>query len=334
MRTLRLAVLLGLLGAHPAGAVDAGAATNPEGGEAMAPTDAERLATFDSLWNYDDPAGTEAEFRALLPVAEAAGDRSVLLQLRTQIARTLGLQKKYDEALRELDAIEPELATAPPVVRVRWLLERGRVLNTSGDPAAARPLFDDAWESARAAGEDGFAVDAAHMIAIVAEPDESIEWNERALDLARTSSDPRANRWKGSLLNNLGWTYHDLGRYEDAHRLFEEALAFRREQGEAGPIRIARWCVARSLRSLGRVEEALAEQRSLLKEGEEANAPDGFVFEEIAECLLSLGRGEEARPWFARAYAALSEDPWLPDSEPERLARLAELGGVKVGSGD
>jgi tetratricopeptide (TPR) repeat protein len=293
------------------------------------------LADFDRLWDFDDPAGTEAKFRALLPAAEAAGDRPALLQIRTQIARTLGLQKRYDEAGRELEAVRSELAGAPDVVRVRWLLESGRVRNTSGDPAGARPLFEEAWSAARACGEDGFAVDAAHMVAIVAAPDEAIAWNERALELARTSPDPRAGKWKGSLLNNLGWTYHDLGRHEDAHRLFEEALAFRRERGEDGPIRIARWCVARCLRSLGRTEEALAAQRALLAESEadSANEPDGYVLEEIAECLLALGRAGEARPFFARAHAALSRDPWLPENEPERIARLAELGGTSGAAG-
>lgn len=340
MRKLLPALLLAfaLPGLVAAGAGDSGSeeeerdamnGTNPE-----ATGSAEDLRTFDSLWDYDDPAGTEAKFRALLPAAEASGDRSTLLQLRTQVARTLGLQKKYDAANEQLDRVEAELPDAPPVVRVRYLLERGRVLNTSGSPESARPLFEEAWDAAREAGEDGFAVDAAHMVAIVADPDGSIEWNERALDLARTSPDARAAKWKGSLLNNLGWTYHDLGRFEDAHRLFEEALAFRREQGDAGPIRIARWCVARSLRSLGRIDEALARQRELLAENEAANAKDGYVLEEIAECLLASGREEEARPYFARAHEELAKDPWLPEHEPERLARLAKLGGVPAGSGD
>jgi tetratricopeptide (TPR) repeat protein len=291
------------------------------------------LRTFDRLWDYDDPAATEAKFRALLPVAEAAGDRPALLQLRTQIARALGLQKRFDEANRELDGVEAELGGAPAVVRARYLLERGRVRNTSGDPGGARAIFEEAWETARAGGEDGFAVDAAHMVAIVAGPDEAIAWTERALELARASEDPRARKWKGSLLNNLGWTYHDLGRFQEAHGLFGEALEFRRGQGEDGPIRVARWCVARSLRSLGRVEEALAAQRELLAEAEAANEPDGFVLEEVAECLLALDRMEEARPFFARAHTELAKDPWLPANEPDRIARLAELGG-SPGAGD
>ena len=35
---------------------------------------------------------------------------------------------------------------APARVRLRYLLERGRVLNSSGKPDEARPLFLQAWE--------------------------------------------------------------------------------------------------------------------------------------------------------------------------------------------
>jgi tetratricopeptide (TPR) repeat protein len=292
----------------------------------MTQADPRELARFDELWDFDDPAGTEAKFRRLLDGAGAGADPSMRLQVRTQIARALGLQKKYDEARAVLDAVELELDGADAVVRVRWLLERGRVANTSGKKQEARPLFEEAWRLGREIGADGFAVDAAHMVAIVAAPDEAVAWNERALDLARSSAEPRARRWRGSLLNNLGWTYHGLGRFEQAHALFEEALAFRLEQGDAGPVRIARWCVARALRSLGRVEEALAAQHALLAAHDSAGSSDGFVHEEIAECLAALGRGTEARPFFAKAFELLSQDPWLPRDEPERLERLRREG--------
>lgn len=287
------------------------------------------LHRFDELWDYDDPSGTEARFRALLPAAESAPDRALLLQLRTQIARTLGLQKRYDEAHAMLDEVERELDEAPPVVRIRYLMERGRVLRTSGRPDEARPLFEEAWGvGRRASGIDGFAVDAAHMVALAADPPESIEWTEKALDLARSSPDERARRWRGSLLNNLGWTFHDLGEHEKARALFVEALEARREQGDPGLIRIARWCVARADRSLGRLEEALRTQRELHAEAEAEGGGDGYVLEEIAECLLAQGKGDEARPWFAGAWEVLSRDPWLPESEPERLERLHRLGAA------
>jgi len=48
--------------------------------------------------------------------------------------------------------------------------------------------------------------------------------------------------------------------------------------------------------------------------------------EEIGECLLRLDRSQEARQYFSRAYQILLQDAWLPKQEPERLARLRELG--------
>ena len=43
---------------------------------------------------------------------------------------------------------------------------------------------------------------------------------------------------------------------------------------------------------------------------------------------LYLIRHAEAVPHFARAYALLSQDKWLPGDEPDRLARLKALGEV------
>jgi tetratricopeptide (TPR) repeat protein len=93
-------------------------------------------------------------------------------------------------------------------------------------------------------------------------------------------------------------------------------------------VRIALWAEARTLRSLGRVEEALALQQELLREFDTLGEPDGYVYEELAECLAALGHDDEARPYFARAYETLSRDPWLAESEPARLERLRDLGAA------
>ncbi len=82
-----------------------------------------------------------------------------------------------------------------------------------------------------------------------------------------------------------------------------------------------------TLRSLGLVEEALSKQMALKHEWEaDGVEKDGFVFEEIGECLLLLERAEEARRYFSKAYQILSQDPWLAEGEPDRLARLKSLG--------
>jgi len=281
---------------------------------------------FDARWNFGQPDSTEAIFRTYLPAARVGGDVDYLAQLLTQIARTQGLQRQFAAAHATLDEVEPMLGDSLAVARVRYLLERGRTFNSSKHPDKARPLFLDAWERSRAIGADFYAVDAAHMIAIVEPPDSALAWNQRALAVAEASSSSRAKKWLGSLYNNLGWTYHDQGDYQAALDMFEKALAFRVTQNQPAETRVARWCVARTRRSLGEVETALAMQEELKAEFDTIGEEDGFVYEELGECLLALGRKEEAAPHFARAYEILSKDPWLAESEPARIARLKELG--------
>jgi tetratricopeptide (TPR) repeat protein len=127
----------------------------------------------------------------------------------------------------------------------------------------------------------------------------------------------------------MGWSLFELGDHAGALAHFERALAARIEQGTDGKGRglwlTARWCIARAHRALGRLDEALTEQRDLLAEHSRAGSTDGFVHEEIAECLLALGRGIEARPHFAAAYELLSQDPWPAERVAERIARLRKL---------
>jgi tetratricopeptide (TPR) repeat protein len=275
-----------------------------------------------ALWNYQDPAGTEVAFRSLLPEVERSGDAGALAELQTQIARTFSLRRRFDEAHATLDAIDHTVLAAQPRARVRYLLERGRTFNTAGDRDAATEQFRLAWEAARRSGEDGLAVDAAHMLGIVLPGDEGLRWNLEALTLARSSPLPDAQRWQGSLLNNIGWAQHDAGRYDEALATFEEGLTWHQAAGSPRETRIAGWTIGRTLRSLGRYKEALEVQQRLAEAGES----DGYVDEELGENLLALGREDEARAAFARAYALLSKDPWLSTDEPERLKRLAELG--------
>ncbi len=291
-------------------------------------SDGSTPADFDRLWNFEDPAGTEQQFRALLPKAEAGTDSSYLAVLLTQIARTEGLQRRFEDAHRTLDRVEPLLARTSQRARVRYLLERGRAYNSAGEVKRARAFFLDAWDLGRQCGEDFYAVDAAHMMAIIESPEEQLVWADRAIEEAEASDEPGARGWLGSLYNNLGWTYHSLGRYEEALATFAKGREWQETAGREKGAIIAAWTVGRALRSLGRYQEALDVHRANLERLEAAGDSDGYTEEEIGECLLAMGREDEARPHFARAFTALKEDPWLPGDEPERLRRLGELGGV------
>jgi len=278
---------------------------------------------IDSFWEYADPAASEARFRTAL--AQATGDQR--LELQTQVARTFSLRKEFAEAHRLLDEVEPQLATAGAAPRVRYLLERGRTFNSAGDKARAKPLFVEAWEIASANGLDGLAVDAAHMVPIVVGGAEGAEWTLRGVELARRSADAKARALLPALLNNHAWNLHDEGRFKEALPVFREAEAAWLATGRQPQGRIARWSVARCLRSLRRHDEALAIQRALEQEWAAAGKADGYVFEEMAELLDATGKPEQARPYFRRAADELSKDTWLTKNEPARLARLREKAG-------
>jgi tetratricopeptide (TPR) repeat protein len=292
--------------------------------------DGSSLPDFDTLWDYARPAETEAAFRALLPRAKAQAQAlrnpSYYLELLTQIARTQGLQRDFAAAHQTLDAVQSQLTDDLCRARVRYLLEQGRVFNSSGQPEEGRPLFEAAWEQARRCHEDLYAIDAAHMVAIVAPQDEKLAWNRKGLEVVEQTADARAQQWGGSLYNNIGWDYHAQGQYELALEAFYKALEWRQVQGDPREILIARWCIARTLRSSGRVEEALQQQQALREAWIPLGGSDGYNEEELGECLLALNRPEEARPYFAQAYVKLAQDAWLMATEPTRIERLKRLG--------
>ncbi len=82
---------------------------------------------------------------------------------------------------------------------------------------------------------------------------------------------------------------------------------------------IARWCIGKTLRVLGRIQEALTEQQALAADGS-----DGFIEEELAECLLALGETEASKIHFQQAFEMLSKIDWVAE-DTQRMARLKSL---------
>jgi tetratricopeptide (TPR) repeat protein len=226
------------------------------------------------LWDFDDPAGSAERF---LDAAEDAvePDRTAWL---TQYVRALGLQEQYAQAMKVLDGLTAE----DPQAATYLAIERGRVLRSWGRPDDARPHFLAAADTAERAGLEALHVDALHMVALVAPPEDQPALHAHALDVARAASDQRARDWDASLLNNLGMTQADAGDFEAALATFEEALAARERIGEPGGIRVARWMVGWALRNLGRRDEALAVQRALKDELISVGTEDPYVDEELA----------------------------------------------------
>ncbi len=281
---------------------------------------------FRELWDFNNPAKSREIFQQLLDKFTKPGDRAFRLEVETQIARSYGLEQDFTSAHRLLDDIQSRMTDHDTVVNIRYQLERGRTFNSDGKQEHARVQFLSAYQSAVEGKNDFLAVDAAHMMGIVEEGKASLEWNEKAIKLAEKSNDKHARNWLGSLYNNTGWTYHDMAEYGKALNVFERALEYRKQQENPEEIRIAKWCVARTERSLGQIEKALNHQIDLKTEFEQIGQTDGYVFEEIAECYFALNQRKKAKPYFKLAYDELSKDIWLQKNEKDRLDRLKQLG--------
>lgn len=280
---------------------------------------------IDKLWDFYEAEESESLFRALL---ESSADRNedFQFQVRTQIVRSLGLQAKFEEGHSVLDELEKEIFERNELSTVRYHLERGRLFNSAKETAKASKSFLIAFQSSKNTENDFYKVDAAHMLGIVEKGEEGLSWNVKAQELAQVSPNERTQGWQGSLLNNLGWSYHDRAEFSKSLEYFRSALSYRKKKGNKKSVLIALWCVARCLRSLNQIESALEKQLQLEAEYDAAEGdPSGYVFEEIGECLLQLGRAPEATPYFSKAFQILSKDLWLSKHETERLRRIKEL---------
>lgn len=234
------------------------------------------------LWDFDDPAASELRFREL-----AAGSAEPLATYAlTQVARALGLQERYAEAHAVLDGV----ATTDPEAAVRVALERGRLLRSAGEPDSSREHVAAAARAAADAGLEELEVDALHMVALVAEPQERAGAHRAALARARAATAREARDWDASLLNNIGMEHAEAGDHAAALAAFEDALAARERIGDPARTRVARWMVAWSLRHLGETDRARSVQLALKAELDAIGEVDPYVDEELE--LLGPSSGE------------------------------------------
>lgn len=231
-----------------------------------------------SLWDFADPEASETRIREALLNHDP--DLASFHELQTQLARALGLQGRFDEASRMLDHIDSE----EPRVQARVSLEHGRLLNSSGHPELAIAHFLNARNLAKAVPDPYLEVDALHMLAIV-DREKAEHWFSIGLEIAERATDLPTRGWRGALLTNLAWTLHDAGEFEKALATFERARDMYVLSGTPDQVHIAWWSVARSLRSLNRLHEALDIQTQLAAD----DPPDEYVIEEIANLERLIG---------------------------------------------
>lgn len=281
------------------------------------------LPEFDKLWDYSQPAATEEKFSGLLPISEAAGDRSYQIELLTQIARAQGLQERFEEGHVTLDRAEAMLNEETKRPRARLLLERGRLFNSAGELAKAQPLFEQAWKAAEEAKAPRFAIDAVHMLAISARlPEEQIRWNLKGIEMA--AAEPAQTGWLSALYNNLGEACAAAGDFQGGLDAFRKLAELERLKGSPEDIYNLK-DQSRMLRQLGRLDEAIAIIRPLWRRLAEEKRADGWISGEYAECLAAAGKSEKAAPIALEALKILEKDPWVVRNDAATLKRLKKI---------
>ena len=270
------------------------------------------------MWDFADLSATEERFRARLAEPITDGGRAEVL---TQLARVEGLRGDFAVGHQMLADAEA-LATPDSPGRVRVLLERGRLLRSSGAAPESLPLFTAAFVLASHRGDEYLAVDAAHMAALV---DSTEEWTQRGVELARKSADPQVRGWVGALMNNLGWAHFEAGRFEEALAAFQQGLLAREQSvGDPHQVEIARYAVAKTLRHLGRPAEAAELMGRAVAWTRESGVPDGWFHEELAEDYAAMGRMPEAADQAALALSLLDAN-----QAPDRVSRLRALAAFR-----
>jgi tetratricopeptide (TPR) repeat protein len=266
-----------------------------------------------ALWDFNRPEVSEQRFRERLMGADA-NDTAILT---TQIARSHGLRRNFEEARRLLAPLAEGLGARSVEAQVRYHLELGRTWVSATHRAkditaqardTARAAYQRAHHLAQGAGLEYLAIDALHMLPFVeTEPAQVLAANQACLAAVLASRDPNARAWEGSLRNNTGYTLHQLGRYEEALAMFRSNVALSEQAGNPSRLRIAHWMVAWTLRALNRWDDALAIQTRLEAENAAAGTPDEYVFEELAH--LQLAKGDEARAAHYRSLLAAVRKP-------------------------
>ncbi|MGH3127424.1 MAG: tetratricopeptide repeat protein [Gaiellaceae bacterium] len=273
------------------------------------------------LWDFDDLDGSESRLREQLADETSDPGRAEVL---TQLARVHGLRGDFDDGDALLDEAA-SLGSTSPAAAARIDLERGRLRRSGGDPETARPLFESAYAGALETEQYFLAADAAHMVALVAgDRERFVDWTTRGIELAEEHES--ASYWRGPLLNNLGWEHYEAGDLEPALGAFERALRAREEDAShAQAVEIARHAVGKTLRALGRADEAIPLLEQAVAWAEAEGPPDGWFHEELAEDYAAAGREDEARAQAALAIPLLERDDPSFAEDAERSAQLSAI---------
>lgn len=280
------------------------------------------LSEADSLFKSGDYEKAGKVYQAAMETAQAEFNRSVEVEALAQIARVslkTGRKEKGREHLNRAGELASE---SDPMGYSRYLGVRGRFEWQDENLDAARRTFDSMYVYCNTNGLFSRAVDAAHMIAIVAsDPAEQVEWGKRGIEAAEAGG---AEDWLGPLWNNLAGTYYDLKQYDSALECYIKARDYHwRFSSETAKL-FADYHVGMAYRLTGNLDQAENWLRPVLAWAErmQNHSAIGQACEDLGEIQITRGNKDEGLALLRRAESAYRAAGFA-ESWPELIDNLA-----------
>lgn len=288
------------------------------------------LIQADGTFQTRDYKKALSQYQEVVEQARVEFNNPVEVEALAQVARMNLILGNKEEGRTVLAEAFERARESAPYGWSRYLGVKGRFEWQDDDLAAARRTFDEMYNYCTVNQLWGRAVDAAHMIAIVAEtPEEQIEWGRKGIEAAEANE---IDSWLGPLWNNLAGTYYDIKELDSALECYLKAREYHwRHSGEVAKL-FADYHVGMTYRHLADFDQAAQWLRPVLAWGErlENHSVIGQACEDLGEVELAIGNRDSGMELLRKALSEYEKgglDKSWPKIYNQLKARIKDLEG-------